>query len=48
MYAADHAAPCKPSLLYFKWMAAEMEEYYQQGDLERKLDYTATPFFDRT
>ena len=48
MYAADHAAPCKPSLLYFKWMAAEMEEYYQQGDLERKLDYTASPFFDRT
>ena len=25
-----------------------MEEYYQQGDLERKLDYTVTPFFDRT
>jgi hypothetical protein len=56
MYAADHAAPCKSSLLYFKWMAAEMEEYYQQGDLERKLDYTVsdpilrawTPFFDRT
>ena len=48
MYAADHASPCKTSLLYFKWMAAEMEEYYQQGDLERKLDYTVTPFFDRT
>ena len=48
MYAADHAAPCKSQLLYFKWMAAEMEEYYQQGDLERKLDYTVTPFFDRT
>ena len=28
MYAADHASPCKTSLLYFKWMAAEMEEYY--------------------
>ena len=25
-----------------------MEEYYQQGDLERKLDFTITPFFDRT
>lgn len=48
MYAADHSAPCKSSLLYFKWMAAEMEEYYQQGDLERKLEYTVTPFFDRT
>jgi len=25
-----------------------MEEYYQQGDLERKLEFTSTPFFDRT
>jgi hypothetical protein len=25
-----------------------MEEYYQQGDLERKLEYTVSPFFDRT
>ena len=24
-----------------------MEEYYQQGDLERKLDFSITPFFDR-
>ena len=47
LYASDHASPCKNSMLYFKWMAAEMEEYYQQGDLERKLDYTVTPFFDR-
>ena len=29
-------------------MASEMEEYYQQGDLERKLDYSITPFYDRT
>ena len=47
LYASDHAAPCKNSMLYFKWMAAEMEEYYQQGDLERKLEFTVTPFFDR-
>jgi hypothetical protein len=25
-----------------------MEEYYQQGDLERKLEFSGTPFFDRT
>lgn len=24
-----------------------MEEYFQQGDLEHKLEFTATPFFDR-
>ena len=28
MYAADHANPTKSSILYFKWMAAEMEEYF--------------------
>ena len=29
IYAADHAHPCKNSVLYFKWMAIEMEEYFQ-------------------
>lgn len=29
MYCSDHSAPCKTSVLYFKWMAVEMEEYYQ-------------------
>ena len=47
LYCSDHSAPTKSSQLYFKWMAVEMEEYYQQGDLERKLDFTVTPFFDR-
>ena len=47
MYCADHSAPTKSSALYFKNMANEMEEYYQQGDLERKLEFTVTPFFDR-
>ena len=47
LYASDHAAACKPTQLYFKWMAAEMEEYYQQGDLEKKMDFTVTPFYDR-
>ena len=47
LYCADHAGPTKSHQLYFKWMAVEMEEYYQQGDLERKLDFSVTPFFDR-
>lgn len=47
LYAADHAAACKPTQLYFKWMAVEMEEYYQQGDLEKKLDFSVTAFYDR-
>ncbi len=28
LYAADHAAPCKGTITYFRWMANEMEEYY--------------------
>jgi hypothetical protein len=48
LYAADHSNACKSSIMYFRWMAAEMEEYYQQGDIEKKLGYTVSPFFDRT
>lgn len=48
LYASDHSAPCKTPLTYFKWMQHEMEEYYQQGDIEKKLGYSVTPFFDRT
>ena len=48
LYASDNASPTKQSIIYFKWLATEMEEYYQQGDLERKLDFTISPFFDRT
>jgi hypothetical protein len=29
MYASDHAHPTKNSIAYFRWMANEMEEYYQ-------------------
>mmetsp|Transcript_16986 Transcript_16986/g.14916 ORF Transcript_16986/g.14916 Transcript_16986/m.14916 type:complete len:96 (+) Transcript_16986:256-543(+) len=35
-------------MYYFKWMAEQMEEFYQQGDIERKLGCRITPFFDRT
>lgn len=28
LYAADHSNPCKNSIMYFKWMASEMEEYF--------------------
>lgn len=48
IYASDHCNPCKNSIMYFKWMAAEMEEYYQQGDIEKKMGYTITEGYDRT
>jgi len=28
LYVSDHCNPCKNSILYFKWMQLEMEEYY--------------------
>ena len=48
LYASDHCNPTKAPIPYFKWMALEMEEYYQQGDIEKKLGYEVSPFFDRT
>lgn len=48
IYASDHCNPCKNSIMYFKWMSAEMEEYYQQGDIQKKLGYNITEFYDRT
>ena len=48
LYAADHSIPWLPTMFYIKWMAEQMEEFYQQGDVERKLGYQITPFFDRT
>ena len=40
IYASDHCHPCKSSIMYFKWMSAEMEEYYQQGDIQKKMNYS--------
>ena len=48
LYASDHCNPSKNPIAYFKWMNLEMEEYYQQGDIEKKLGFEVTPFFDRT
>jgi len=28
IYVADHVNPTKSSIIYFQWMAAEMEEYF--------------------
>jgi len=48
IYASDHCHPCKNGIMYFKWMASEMEEYYQQGDIEKKMNYEVTKFYDRS
>jgi len=48
LYAADHSHPCKPTIQYFRWMSLQMEEFYQQGDIEKKMGFQVTPFYDRT
>jgi len=47
IYASDHCNPCKTSITYFKWMQLEMEEYYQQGDIQQKMGYSVSPYYDR-
>ena len=29
LYVSDHVNCAKPTLLYFKWMSLQMEEFYQ-------------------
>jgi len=48
IYASDHCHPCKTNIMYFKWMSMEMEEYYQQGDIQKKMNYSFSNFYDRT
>lgn len=48
LYTSNHCHATKNGITYFKWIALEMEEYFQQGDIEKKLGYEVTPFFDRT
>ena len=48
LFASDHCHPCKDGIMYFKWMSMEMEEYFQQGDVEKKMGYTISPFYDRS
>eukprot|EP00761_Pharyngomonas_kirbyi_P014183 gb/GECH01014213.1/.p1 GENE.gb/GECH01014213.1/~~gb/GECH01014213.1/.p1 ORF type:complete len:639 (+),score=144.73 gb/GECH01014213.1/:1-1917(+) len=44
---ADVSNPSKPSAMYDKWTDRVMEEFYLQGDEERKLGLTISPFMDR-
>ena len=35
LHCADTANPTRPEPIYRQWAARVMEEFYQQGDLER-------------
>jgi len=47
LHAADISGPAKPWDVHTKWTALVMEEFYNQGDEERKLGVPITFAFDR-
>ena len=47
MHCADVSNPAKPFAVYEKWVERVMEEFYQQGDKERELGLSISPFMDR-
>ncbi|KAL7668580.1 hypothetical protein ACOME3_009281 [Neoechinorhynchus agilis] len=44
---ADGGTPCKPWNIYQRWAKAVQEEFYLQGDEEKKLGIDVTPNCDR-
>ena len=47
LHCADLSNPAKPLPLYIKWCGLVMEEFFQQGDRERKMDMDISPMCDR-
>ena len=47
LHCADLSNPAKPLPLYVKWCGLIMEEFFQQGDKERKSNMEISPMCDR-
>ena len=47
LHCADLSNPAKPLPLYIKWCGLVMEEFFQQGDRERKMNMDISPMCDR-
>jgi len=45
---ADISNCSRPQNLYLQWAKKIADEFYNQGDVERKMHYTVSPFMDRT
>ena len=48
LHTSDVSNPAKSWDYYVAWTDRIMEEFYAQGDAERAMGYTVTPFLDRT
>ncbi|CEF59642.1 3'5'-cyclic nucleotide phosphodiesterase,catalytic domain and HD/PDEase domain and 3'5'-cyclic nucleotide phosphodiesterase family-containing protein [Strongyloides ratti] len=47
MKCADICSPLKPNLLHREWTRRIVEEFYSQGDEEKRLGKQVSPFMDR-
>lgn len=47
IHCADLSNPAKPLRLYRKWTGRLIEEFFRQGDKERKLSLEISPMCDR-
>jgi hypothetical protein len=47
IHCADLSNPCRPLEVSLRWTARVYEEFWRQGDMERKLDLPISPLCDR-
>jgi len=47
LHASDISNPCRPLHVYLKWAELCMEEFFLQGDEERKREMDISMFYDR-
>ena len=48
LHVADISNPAKPFNISKKWAELITEEFWRQGDIEKKLQMNVEPLFDRT
>ena len=47
VHCSDLSTPTKPLTLYREWTDRVMNEFFEQGDIERKLGMDISPMCDR-
>uniref|UniRef100_A0A1I8F238 PDEase domain-containing protein n=1 Tax=Macrostomum lignano TaxID=282301 RepID=A0A1I8F238_9PLAT len=47
LHCADISHPGKPWEMHYKWTIALLEEFFRQGDREKKLEIQVSPLCDR-
>jgi hypothetical protein len=47
MKLADVSNPAKEWSIYFKWCELILHEFWRQGDMEKALNLTVSPYMDR-